>query len=173
MWHVEALTDSCRLNPNKFTDTPLVKNNSATNVSFVTLQLYHGLPWFTTVNHGISPCLHYGIAEELIQLEYTITNTYIRPHLEYCVQVWSPYLRKDIECIEKIQRRATELVHGFNKRSVSRSASRTLFMGYSRSDSRPTVGLHLRVTRSPTVIQFKNKTDATAVAYQQPTWPSG
>jgi len=52
--HVEAVTDSCRLTPNKFTDTPLVKNNSATDVSFVTLQLYHGLPWFTMVNHGIS-----------------------------------------------------------------------------------------------------------------------
>jgi len=37
----------------------------------------------------------------------------------------------------------------------------------------PTVGLRLQKTRSPTVIQFKNKTDATAVACQQPTWPSG
>ncbi|CAG2250997.1 unnamed protein product [Mytilus edulis] len=34
----------------------------------------------------------------------------IRPLLEYSTTVWSPYLKKDIRRIEKIQRRATKLV---------------------------------------------------------------
>jgi len=34
------------------------------------------------------------------------------------VQIWNLYLKKDIECIEKIQRRATKLVHGFNKNAI-------------------------------------------------------
>ena len=35
----------------------------------------------------------------------------VRPHLEYCIQAWSSYLRKDIDMHEKIQR-ATKLIPG-------------------------------------------------------------
>ena len=36
----------------------------------------------------------------------------VRPHLEYSINAWSPYLRKYIDMLEKIQRRATKLIPG-------------------------------------------------------------
>ena len=32
----------------------------------------------------------------------------VRPHLEYCIQAWRPHLVKDIELLEKVQKKSNK-----------------------------------------------------------------
>jgi len=41
-----------------------------------------------------------------------VYKSFIRPHLEFCVQNWNPHFLKDEEVIEKVQKRATRCVKG-------------------------------------------------------------
>ena len=49
---------------------------------------------------------------------------FVRPHLEYAQSTWSPYLRKHINAIEKVQMRATKYVDGFSQLPYSERLQR-------------------------------------------------
>uniref|UniRef100_A0A3B3TCX1 Reverse transcriptase domain-containing protein n=1 Tax=Paramormyrops kingsleyae TaxID=1676925 RepID=A0A3B3TCX1_9TELE len=72
----------------------------------------------------ISRCVEFK-SRELMPRLY---NSLVRPHLEYCVQVWSPYLKKDIAALEKVQCRAIRMILGLRGMSYEeRLAELNLF----------------------------------------------
>ena len=50
------------------------------------------------------------IAYKEKELIIPLYKAIVRPHVEYCIQVWRPYHKKDIDTFERIQRRATTII---------------------------------------------------------------
>ena len=48
-----------------------------------------------------------------------LSNALVRPHLEYCVSIWQPLLKKDKELIENVLHCASKLIPGISNFSYA------------------------------------------------------
>ncbi|KAM9649111.1 uncharacterized protein ACIBXB_011590 [Morphnus guianensis] len=57
-------------------------------------------------------CINKGITSRDKEVIMALYSALLGPHLECCAQFWSPLYKKDVDRLERVQRRATKMIKG-------------------------------------------------------------
>ncbi|CAM5138679.1 unnamed protein product [Natator depressus] len=123
-WQMKLNVDKCKVthigknNPN-YTYNMMEANLATTNQEkdlgvIVDSSLKTSTQCAATVKkgNGMLGIIKKGIENKTGNILLPLYKSMVRPHLEYCIQMWSPHLNKDILALEKVQRKATKMIRG-------------------------------------------------------------
>ncbi|PKU47473.1 hypothetical protein llap_2213 [Limosa lapponica baueri] len=57
-------------------------------------------------------CIKRSVARRSMEVILPLYSTFMRPHLEYRIQLWGSQYKKDMDLLKWIQRRATKVIRG-------------------------------------------------------------
>ena len=122
IWHMSFNTDKCKVLHIGYRNEKAIYNLNGIQLKSVDSEVDLGV----TISSNLKPSQQCSEvvkkANKIIGLigrsfEYkskdiilTLYNSLVRPQLEYCVQAWCPYYRKDIDKLERVQRRVTKMI---------------------------------------------------------------
>ncbi|GAB0197214.1 hypothetical protein GRJ2_002186700 [Grus japonensis] len=62
--------------------------------------------------NGVLRCIKKSVASRLTEVLLHLCSALVRPHLEFCVQLWAPQFKKNKELLGRVQWRATKMMRG-------------------------------------------------------------
>ena len=87
-------------------------------------------------------CIKRSVASRAREVILLLYSAWVRPRLEYCIKIWSPQYRRDVDLLHCVQRRAIKAIQGIEYLSCKERLRAAAFQpGEEKALERPENGL--------------------------------